>query len=261
LTIAQVRMKAQDHPHLAADPTYGRVVMRRLSPYVTWLVVNRTGLGADAVTSLAILCGMGGALTFLVASPGTYLLGVLLLQLAYLLDTVDGEVARVRGTSSKRGTYLDLIGHVLQNRMLLGVTCFLFIEVAGYAWWALAISFAGLALGSPFGMLSRMQVAGVEVDVTEVAHGHDHVASWPSGGGIAQRAGWIYRRLAFVWNYPASMNFFCLAALADVGRFAIGGQQAPLVLPLFAGAFAATATVKQVASALRLLRRPLWEAR
>ncbi len=260
LTLADVRRRAQDHPHLAADPTYGRVVMRRISPYLTWLTVNRTGLSADAVTALAITSGIAGALSFLIPAPAAYVLGVFLLQFAYLLDTVDGEVARVRGTSSKRGSYLDLIGHALQNRVLLASTCYLFVVYAGYAWWALGIALAGVAFESPFGVLSRMQVMGAPVDATELSHGRQQTVPWTPGGGPLQRAGWVYRRISFLWNYPASMNLFCLAALADVLRFTVVGEELPLVLPLFAGVFALTVAVKQITNAVRLLNRSPWEA-
>jgi hypothetical protein len=43
-------------------------------------------------------------------------------------------------------------------------------------------------------------------------------------------------------------------------RFTLGNEGGPLALPLLAGAFAATVTIKQIANALRLLRRPLWDA-
>ena len=259
LSLAEVRRRAQDHPHLAADPTYGRLVMRPLSPYVTWLIVNWTPLSADAVTVGAILCGVGGALAFLVVGPATYALGILLLQAAYLLDTADGEVARVRGTSSKRGAYLDLMGHSLQNRTLLATTCFLFLQLTGFAWWAIAISFAGLAFESPFGVLLRMHVMGARVDATELSHGRQQSPARPASGGILALAAWAYRRIAFLWNYPASMNLFCLAAGVDAVRLATGASAA-LALPLFAGAFAATVAAKQIANAFRLLHRPLWDA-
>ena len=72
-------------------------------------------------------------------------------------------------------------------------------------------------------------------------------------------AGWAYRRVAFLWNYPASMNLFCIAAVVDAIRLA-SGASSPLALPIFAGAFAATVAAKQVANAIRLLHRPLWDA-
>jgi phosphatidylglycerophosphate synthase len=234
--------------------------MRRISPYATSLVVNWTRLSADAVTVLAILCGIGAAVSFLVEGPVTYLLGVLLLQVAYLLDTVDGEVARVRGTSSRRGTYLDLIGHALQNRALLASTCYLFVVLADHAWWALAIALLGIAFESPFGVLSRMQVLGVPVDATELSHGRQQAVPWRPDASLLQRAGWAYRRISFLWNYPASMNLFCAAALVDVVRFLAAGETEALVLPVFAGAFAATVAVKQVTNAVRLLNRSLWQA-
>jgi phosphatidylglycerophosphate synthase len=260
LSLIEVRRRGQDSPHLAADPTYGRVVMRRISPYLTWFIVNATGLSANAVTGIGVLTGLAGAACFLVPQFVSYLLGVLLLQAAYLFDTADGEVARVRATSSRRGTYLDLIGHILQNGTLLGVTSFLFVQQSGFQWWAIAIAFAGLAFGSPFGVLARMQVAGVAVDAAEFTHGRVGAGPWPRSGDVAARAAWGYRRISFLWNYPASMNLYCLAALADAARFLSDREQGPLVLPLFAGAFGASLAAKQIANALRLLRGSLWEA-
>jgi hypothetical protein len=71
---------------------------------------------------------------------------------------------------------------------------------------------------------------------------------------------WLYRRFSFLWNYPASMNLFCLAALGDLVWSWLDRLQPPTVLPVFAGIFAATIAVKQVGNALRLLRGSLWEA-
>src|SRR3954447_10672119 len=118
LTLEEARRLGQGSAHLDADPTYARRLIRRISPYVSWFVATRTGLSADAITTLSIVSGIAGGL--LVAgdvqgplTPVTDLAAVVLLQLASLLDVADGEVARIRGTAGRRGTYLDLIGHFL----------------------------------------------------------------------------------------------------------------------------------------------------
>lgn len=86
------------------------VVVRKLSIYVTWLLLH-TPLSANAITVLQIVVGViGGALLI----PADYVLnfaGILLLQLGYVLDCCDGEVARYRQQASVRGVFLDLIGH------------------------------------------------------------------------------------------------------------------------------------------------------
>jgi phosphatidylglycerophosphate synthase len=88
----------------------GRLYMRRLSPYVTRLVVA-TPLTANALTSLMIPTGLLAA--FLVTLPGVLpaVGAALLVQLQLLLDCSDGEVARWRRAFSTAGVYLDQIAH------------------------------------------------------------------------------------------------------------------------------------------------------
>lgn len=258
LSVPEVRRRGQGDAHLALDPTYSRLVMRRISPWLTWLLVNATPLSADAVTALAIVSGIAAAALVLVPGVGTYLLAVLLLQLAYLLDTADGEVARVRGTAGKRGAYLDLIGHFLQNRALYGAAGYVLIVEADYAPWAIAVALLGVGLASPFGEQARLQVLrGASGD----AGPHARVTA-PPLSSVRSPAGlpfWLYRRVAFLWNYPASMNLFCLALLADAARFAADAEATPLLLPAFGAVFSITLALKQIANALRLLLdRRLW---
>ena len=258
LSLSEARRRGQMSAHLDADPTYARLLVRRVSPLVSWAVVRFTNLSADAVTTLAITSGVSGALLLLPGTPVTNLLAVLLLQLAYLLDVADGEVARIRGTASVRGTYLDLIGHVLQNRALYGVVGYMLIRATGSAWWAVLIALAGVALASPFGAQSRMQVTGSRSGVAEVAHSRVPVEPWRAGGSIVGLAWWLYRRLAFLWNYPAAMNAFCVFVVVDTARMLLGASGDPLILVSFGAIFLATLATKQLLNAVRLLRRDLW---
>jgi phosphatidylglycerophosphate synthase len=88
----------------------GRLYMRRLSPYLTRLLVP-TRLTPNAVTWLMIATGLAAA--GLLTLPGLLpVIGVvLLLQLQLLLDCSDGELARWRKVSSPAGIYLDRLAH------------------------------------------------------------------------------------------------------------------------------------------------------
>jgi phosphatidylglycerophosphate synthase len=88
----------------------GRLYMRRLSPYVTRVLVA-TPLSADAVTALMIAAGILAA--FPLTLPGILpaVGAVLLAQIWLLLDCCDGEVARWRRTFSPVGIYLDGLSH------------------------------------------------------------------------------------------------------------------------------------------------------
>ena len=260
LTLAEVRERGQGDRHLLADPTYARVVMRRLSPYVTLLITRWSGLSADAVTSLSILAGVGGALAVAVPSAATYLLAIVLLQFAYLLDVVDGEVARVRGSAGVRGTYLDLVGHVLQNQALYAASGFALIQATNAAPWAIGLALVGVAFSAPFGIQARLLVLGTRPSAAETTHGRVTTAPLAPGASLASRIYWLYRWIAFLWNYPASMNLFCVALLVDLVRMGADDAARPLILPAFAALFVGTLAVKQVANALRILRSESWKA-
>lgn len=101
----------------------GRVYMRALSPYFTWLFL-RIGLSPNQLTYLMIACGvLGGVAVALPLSGMAGLVGagagVLLIQAYLLLDCSDGEVARFTGKTSITGVYLDRLGHYFSEVALL----------------------------------------------------------------------------------------------------------------------------------------------
>lgn len=91
---------------------YARFIIRPISIYFTWFLV-RTPLSANMVTVIQELIGISGAILIATGSPPIMLAGVLFLQLGYILDCSDGEVARWKNQESINGVYLDLIGHTI----------------------------------------------------------------------------------------------------------------------------------------------------
>jgi phosphatidylglycerophosphate synthase len=260
LTLEVVRDRGQGDRHLVADPTYARILMRRISPYLTLLIARHTRLSADAITSLSILAGLGAAIAIVVPSAAFYLLAMLLLQIAYLLDVVDGEVARVRGSAGLRGTYLDLVGHFLQNQAWYAATGYVLVIATAAAPWAIGLALVGVAFSSPFGIQARLHVLGTRPSAAETTHGRLSPEPLTQGASLASLIYWLYRRIAFLWNYPASMNLFCIALLADAVRMTASEGARPLILPLFAACFTGTLAAKQVANALRILATESWKA-
>lgn len=112
-SIAELRAETQPDWLLArpnAEHWAGRLYMRRLSPYVTRLVLA-TPIPANAVTAAMIPTGLLASLCLTFSGIWGPILTVLLCQLQLLLDCVDGEVARWRKTFSPLGVYLDQLGH------------------------------------------------------------------------------------------------------------------------------------------------------
>ena len=95
----------------------GRLYMRRVSPYVTRLILP-TRISADAVTGATLVAGLAAAGITPGSVSNAAAGAVLLVQVQMLLDCSDGEVARWRNTYSTRGIYLDRMSHYVTETAL-----------------------------------------------------------------------------------------------------------------------------------------------
>ena len=95
---------------LAVDPLAARL----LPPMVrrSWITPNR-------VTVVSGVLGLASGSAFLAGSPRT---GAALYEIRFLCDCLDGKLARLRGTSSRYGHFLDIA-----------------VDFAGTAWGAVAL--------------------------------------------------------------------------------------------------------------------------
>lgn len=96
----------------------GRWYMRAVSVRWTRHLVS-TRVTPNQLTALMVVSGVVAGAALLVPGPAGALAAALLVQLYLLLDCVDGEVARWRGTTSVTGIYLDRVGHYLAEAALL----------------------------------------------------------------------------------------------------------------------------------------------
>ena len=76
----------------------GLRLVQRLAP---------TRVTADQVTLASLLVGLAGGHLFLYADWRLNALGLLLLLVSDVLDSADGQLARLRGTSTRLGAVLD----------------------------------------------------------------------------------------------------------------------------------------------------------
>ena len=87
---------------------------RMLSIYLTKLFL-KTPLSANNVTFLDSVIGLIGAYFLSCGSSLSTLVGTLFLQFYFLLDCVDGEIARYTKKASIRGKCLEKIVHFIIN--------------------------------------------------------------------------------------------------------------------------------------------------
>ena len=121
------------------------VVHRRVSIYVTWALLH-TPLRPTHVTLAMMVVAAAGAGLLAVPGLGWNLAGFALLYLSFLLDKVDGEMARYLGVCSPRAVLLDRFHHLVIEPAVLVAAAWR----AGAAQhpWLLVVALVAIVLGN-----------------------------------------------------------------------------------------------------------------
>ena len=104
------------------------LIYRRVSLYLSLFLSSKSQITPNLITSLAIILAILGAfLPWLKTNSLAIIGGVFVVQLSYILDLVDGEVARLKGLHSIVGKWLDRIleGTILAATLSLGASALL----------------------------------------------------------------------------------------------------------------------------------------
>lgn len=111
-SINDVKAKVQPPHIMQRHSFFTRNITRKISLLITWLVVNIfPKANADIITFAWGILLLGVIYLFSKGDPQNTLYGALLLELWYILDCVDGEVARFNNKDSLKGIFLDLFLH------------------------------------------------------------------------------------------------------------------------------------------------------
>jgi phosphatidylglycerophosphate synthase len=99
------RMRAES---AASDGVLARIIDRRVSCFVSRLIVRWTPLTPNAITGIGTLIGLAGALTLARGGYASGVVGTMLFLAAAIVDGCDGEVARLTFRESAFGQTLDV---------------------------------------------------------------------------------------------------------------------------------------------------------
>lgn len=153
------------------------LIIRPVSFYVTrpFLAV---GCSANQVTILGFVVLISGLLVISVfGTYGSLIAGALLVNLWYLFDFVDGNIARVNRESSSTGAYLDwFVGHIYHAVLPLAVGYYMFNSAEYYLYIGMVCSFTELsrmAIGNKRKLLFTRKPSGREElsALTRLAYG------------------------------------------------------------------------------------------
>jgi len=97
---------------------YALYVTHFLSIRIVRLLYNKS-ITPNQVTVLSIILSFVSAFSFSLGSNVSCLVGAFLLELFYIFDAVDGQLARAKGLSSHGGKYLDVFCNFLVPPVVL----------------------------------------------------------------------------------------------------------------------------------------------
>lgn len=224
-TLDELNRMCQKPVHHRAGNWFARRVSRPLALRVTWLIVP-WGIRAHAATLAAWLCGMLAAFAFAWGNVAGWLAGACLLQLWYLLDHVDGQLARFHGTASLDGVQLDyLMHHTLNLLVPLGIGYGLSLR-SGQPPWLLA----GLAWGLGLLLLTLVHDARYKAFFQRLKLLRGELRVMGGAGGRPTPAAPMPRRplRAIVWlcrKLCETQVQMCLLTLLACAQWVLGDQQ------------------------------------
>lgn len=94
------------------------LISNRISPYVSQFYIKRK-IRPNVITLHMIFSGIAGAIFFSFPYLIAKIIGAFLVQLWFILDCSDGEVARYTKTFSQRGKELDFMAHLVGHPLMI----------------------------------------------------------------------------------------------------------------------------------------------
>jgi phosphatidylglycerophosphate synthase len=194
---------------LLVDPVVGRLL--RVLAGISWITPTR-------LTIAAFLLGLGAAGCFLGATAGWLVVGALLYHASFVTDCMDGKLARLRGTGSIVGSWLDFL---LDRVRVIICTVALFggqfLHTGNAAYLLVATGVAFLAL---FIYLNGAETDKAKARMAEPATGSRagpaSVNGYPMPPVVGQLGGFLHRhriRLNLVSGVEFEMAVFVVAPL------------------------------------------------
>lgn len=107
LTIADIRSKYSEEKRASdKDNPWLYFVARPVSVYPTWLLL-KLGVNANQTTFIGLIISITGCVFLAFGSYWAAIAGAALVNIGFLFDVIDGNVARYSNSCTKYGEYID----------------------------------------------------------------------------------------------------------------------------------------------------------
>lgn len=230
MSLASLEERCQKPDHRRIGNWMARRLVRPAALRVTW-VVSPWRVSATAATLAAWACGAAAAAALALGSVAGWALGAALLQTWYLLDHVDGQLARLRGTASLDGVQLDYLMHHTINLLIpLGAGTGLFVATGNPIW-----AIGGVAWATSLMLLSAHHDARYKAFTQRLKRLRGTLEVQGGGGarpeaqppipeGLLRRVAWVARKSTELHVVMNGVTCVALAGIVVDGAFLPAAQ-------------------------------------
>lgn len=199
------------------DILWNRFVARPLAA-VLLVPLSKTRVTPNQITFLSLLTFVG-AMAWLALGHGRQglILAVLILQLSYVLDCSDGQLARLKHLASPVGAHLDFLMDELKAFMLVAATGIRLWQSDGHELWVVEALLGLVVIASAISLTTFMRrpeylaATGAARPQSAGDYGDGFAAKEP-GPGRASMFGLVEDLGRFLIHYP---SYLLLVAIAD----------------------------------------------
>jgi phosphatidylglycerophosphate synthase len=202
------------------DILWNRFVARPLAALFV-VPLARTGITPNQVTFVTLFVFLAGAAVMVFVPGWGALVGsAAIIELSYVLDCADGQLARLKGTSSPIGAHLDFLMDEIKAFALVAAIGVRLWMPAGDTRWLLE-ALCGLFVVATAISLTTFIRRPEYAAATGAAVGHgagDYGEGFSQAAPPARRSllGWIEALGKFLAHYPSYILFVALAGRIDL---------------------------------------------
>ncbi len=247
------------------DEWWSSFVTSPIAILINWVVVDWSWLSPNRITFLSLLTGIAASALIVLGGGMNFLVAAALIQFSHVLDCMDGQMAKYRGTPSRFGDYFDKVTDQLQVFLWFAAVAYAAYVQTGSAV-PVFLAFVGVAFYS-----LRVYVKYVTIFI-QVRHDRDYLEkSSEEASAIKSKvalkaglgAGWkpnlvwflgeqrkffLFNEAVFVfllsaalvtdqlvpmlWVFAASQVYFGFVRSWQRGRQILMNQQAALLKPI-----------------------------
>lgn len=141
-------------------------VLRRVSIYVTMLL-NRTAVTPNAISWLSVIFFVLTGWLLALGEPLTYVLAVISYNAGYMCDCIDGELARLKNVTSRRGYFLDVLIRACSIPIILAIA----LALLDWGQWASVLTVSVIYAIAVLATMALLVPLGFQLTYSEAQEG------------------------------------------------------------------------------------------